>query len=89
MQEDRIGARLEDGVRLFIYGWLSKCERESKEAYMLFWSHRGGKLASGKDTTVQRDLQVKRAQRGQILRAHHSRQLPYPDNSERDAPQRR
>jgi hypothetical protein len=29
MQEDRIGARLEDGVRLFIYRWLSKCERIS------------------------------------------------------------
>ena len=28
MQEDRIGARLEDGVRLFIYRWLSKRERK-------------------------------------------------------------
>ena len=39
MQEDRIGARLEDGIRLFIYRWLSECERENKQAYMLFWSH--------------------------------------------------
>jgi len=27
MQEDRISARLEDGVRLFIYQWLSECEK--------------------------------------------------------------
>jgi hypothetical protein len=83
MQEDRIGARLEDGVRLFIYRWLSKCERECKHAYMLFWSHRGGELASGKDAAVQRDLQVKRALHGQILRAHHTRQSLYPDNLEK------
>lgn len=40
---------------------------------MLFWSHRGGELASGKDVAVQGDLQVKRTLHGQILRAHHSR----------------
>jgi hypothetical protein len=33
----------------------------------------GGELASGKDVSVQGDLQVKRTLHGQILRARHSR----------------
>jgi hypothetical protein len=74
VREDRIGARLKGGVRLFTYRWLSKCERESKQAYMFFWSHRGGEMASGKDAAVQGDLQAKRAQRGQI--PHSSVPIP-------------
>ena len=58
---------------LFIDGYRNAKGKGSNQSYMLFWSHRRGKLASGKDAAVQGDLQVKRTLRGQILRAYHSR----------------
>ncbi len=68
---------------------ITKCEKESKRAHVLFWSHRGGELASGKDEAVEGDLQVKRALSGQILRAYALQSHHTQTTRKRYAPQLR